>query len=153
MNAYNYCGISTYFPRHFKVYEFVDSDTYNKFGENSLWMIDNRMLWTMDRVRELFNKPVIINNWAFAGNRKWSGIRYSGTPYYSKTSQHSFGRAIDFLVDGINASEVRKYIINNPNKEEFKYITTIEDFEGMEWIHIDCRTLHPNQKRYFIIKP
>jgi uncharacterized protein YcbK (DUF882 family) len=138
---------------HFTIKEFVDPETYKVRGEQSIALIDWRMLWTMDMIREYFNKPITINNWHINGNREWSGIRYSNSPYYSQYSQHSYGRAIDFLVQDIESSEVRKTIINNVNEEAFKYITTVEDFEGMEWIHIDCRVLTNNQSRYLIVKP
>jgi len=139
--------------KYFKVQEFVDRATYNKFGDGAILCIDWRMLWTMDAIREYFGKPITINNWCFGKEREWSGIRYSGTQYYSQYSQHSFGRAIDFLVNGINASEVRKTILKNPDEQSFKYITTLEDFQGMSWIHIDCRVLRQNQGRFLIVQP
>lgn len=138
--------------KHFKVQEFVDKQTYNKRGDNAISVIDWRMLWTADAIRDYFNKPLTINNWFNGGDREWSGIRYSNSPYYSQFSQHSYGRALDFLINGIDSVEIRKTIINNPNEEAFQYITTIEDYIGMEWVHIDCRVLRDNQNRFLIVK-
>jgi hypothetical protein len=138
---------------YFKTQEFVDKNTYNKLGDSAIWCIDWRMIWTMDAIRTLYDKPIIINNWHIGKDREWSGIRYEGTPYYSRYSQHTYGRAIDFLVAGVDSAAVRKTIINNPHIEAFKYITTIEDFEGMSWVHIDCRLLVNGQNRFFIVKP
>jgi hypothetical protein len=138
---------------HFKVQEFVDKDTYNKRGDASISCIDWRMLWTMDSIRDYFRKPITINNWHIGKEREWSGIRFVESQYYSKLSQHSFGRAIDFIVSGIDSAEVRKTIRDNPNEDAFKYITTLEDFSGMSWIHIDCRVLRSDQSRFLIVEP
>lgn len=145
--------MDTYQLQHFKVQEFVDKDSYSQRGDAAISCIDWRMLWTMDNLRTYFGKPIIINNWYFGKDREWSGIRFSGTPFYSKYSQHTFGRAIDFLVTGIESASVRKTIIDNPTEEAFQYITTLEDFKGMDWIHIDCRVLRSNQSRFLIVEP
>jgi len=139
-----------YRPVKFKAYEFVDRNTYNKFGEDSLKVIDIRMLITMDRIRNYFGKPIIINNWKSGGNREWSGLRIYGTPYFSTYSQHSFGRAIDFIINGIDAQEVRNVIKKSSMITTFEYITSIEDFVGMNWIHIDCRNWDKTNKGLLI---
>ena len=128
-----------YKPIFFKPYEFVDKATYNKFGDNSLFLMDYRILITMDKIRSYFNKPITINNWKTGGNREWSGLRIPSSPYYSIYSQHSHGRAIDFIVKDIDASKVREAIKNNLHIEAFEYITAIEDFKDMSWVHVDCR--------------
>ncbi len=145
--------MNQYTLKHFTIEEFVDSETYKTREEQSIALIDWRMLWTMDMIHEYFNKPITINNWHINSNREWSGLRTNNSPYYSQYSQHSFGRAIDFLVKDIESSEVRKTILNNIDEEAFKYITTVEDFEDMSWIHIDCRILTDNQSRYLIVQP
>lgn len=65
-----------YEPKHFIVQEFVDSISFSERGKKAISVMDWRMLWTADAIREYFNKPVIINNWHTGGNRRWSGIRY-----------------------------------------------------------------------------
>lgn len=142
-----------YEPKHFIVQEFVDSISFSERGKKAISVMDWRMLWTADAIREYFNKPVIINNWHTGGNRRWSGIRYKESPYYSSYSQHSFGRAIDFYIEGMDSADVRAEIINNPYENAFKYITTLEDFDEMSWVHIDCRVLRNDQERYLIIQP
>ena len=153
----NYCGYThnnmyQYIPKHFKVQEFVDPDTYKVRGDAAISVMDWRILWTADAIREYFTVPLIINNWCYGGDRQWSGIRYSNSPNYSQFSQHTYGRAIDFIIKGVDASNIRKEIINKPNEKAFQYITTLEDFSGMGWIHLDCRVLRKEQKRYLIVK-
>jgi hypothetical protein len=139
--------LTSYTPKYFKPYEFVDRETYRIRGARSLQLIDVRLLWTMDAIKEYFGVEfsVTINDWYWGGKREWSGLRTYGSPYYSPYSQHSFGRAIDFLISGHNANYIRLCIKKDPNNPAFKYITAIEDFEGMTWIHIDVRTW--NKKR------
>jgi uncharacterized protein YcbK (DUF882 family) len=137
--------------RNFSVQEFVDPISFSKRGKKSISIMDWRMLWTADMIREYFDKPMTINNWHTGGNRKWSGIRYENCANYTPYSQHSYGRAIDFLIKGMESADVRKEIMNNPDEEAFKYITCIEDFDGMSWVHIDCRVLRDTQERYLIV--
>ncbi|MFW6247426.1 MAG: hypothetical protein ACOC22_04635 [bacterium] len=142
-----------YAPKNFKVQEFVDRETFDKRGKRALSVIDWRMLWTADAIREYFDKPIIINNWHLGGDREWSGIRFENSPYYSRFSQHSFGRALDFVIPEMSAYDVRMTIINNPNEKAFQYITALEHYDTMSWIHIDCRILIDNQERFFVFKP
>jgi len=151
----DFCGKSFnmygYVPKHFKIHEFVDPATYRARGDKAIALIDWRMLWTMDAIREYFDVPITINNWFWGGPRKWSGIRYANSDEYSQFSQHSYGRAIDFVSAKMVAAEMRKKIMDNPNEEAFQYITTIENFTNMNWVHIDCRVLRQEQKRYLIV--
>ncbi len=76
-----------------------------------------------------------INNYHWNGDRQWSGLRTHASMYYSETSQHSFGRAIDAVFSDYTAEEVRLYIRNNLGF--FPYIKGIED--DVKWLHIDVR--------------
>ncbi len=140
-----------YKPEHFKTQELVDPIIYAKRGEKSLMLLDNRILLTMDLIKHYFDmKSVIVNNWLWEGDRQWSGLRIPESPYYSNTSQHSYGRAIDFYIKGMESKDVRKEIIANADHENFKYITSMEDFDGMSWVHIDCRNWDKKNKGMLI---
>lgn len=79
--------------KHFRVKEFACKD-----GTDSV-MIEDSLVWTLEKIREHFNKPVIIN----------SGYR---TPDYNKRvggslcSQHILGKAADIHIDGVDPSIV-----------------------------------------------
>lgn len=131
--------------KHFKIQEFVDKKTYNKFGEFAYAFIDDRIISVLHRLREDIERPIIINDWSWGGKNQWRGLRTIDSEYYSKYSQHSFGRAVDFDVKGMDAKEVREYI-----KE---HIHNYSEIKGMEedvnWVHIDVR----NQDKFKTFKP
>ena len=140
-----------YKPIYFKPEEFVDRATYNKFGDNCLLVMDIRTLITMDRIRAYLNKPITINNWKTGGNREWSGIRTCGSPFYNQYSQHSMGRACDFIVSGMDSQSVRNLIKAAPSTvTAFEFITAIEEFSGMSWVHVDCRLWDKTNKGIFV---
>lgn len=133
-----------YKPKHFKAQELVPKHIFELRGEKSLELIDERVIITLDTLRELLGKPITVNNWLWGGNRNWSGLRtagfYSSIEAFEKSlSQHKYGRAVDFLVKGMSADEVREFIYKN--KEKFPYITFIET--EISWVHIDVRNCVP----------
>jgi len=122
--------------KHFKIHELVPEHIYIDYGDSAWKFIDSRLIETIDKLKEHFNLgKMTINNYAWKGDRKWSGLRTPESPYYSETSQHSFGRAVDIVFSDYSAEEVRNYIINNPH--EFPYIKGIE--LNVDWVHIDTR--------------
>jgi hypothetical protein len=128
--------------KYFQPYELVSKDVYYKFGDNSIWFIDVRILITLDNIKEYFgiDKSIIVNNWYWDKKLQFRGFRPIDCKEGSEYSQHKFGRAVDFNIIGLNDNDVRKEIIKNQHIPSFKYITTMEDFTDMNWIHIDCRT-------------
>ena len=76
-----------------------------------------------------------INNWLWNGNRNQSGLRSDDSKYYSPTSQHSFGRAIDCVFSIYSVDEVREYLIQN--QDEFPEMKGIEN--KVSWLHVDVR--------------
>ena len=76
-----------------------------------------------------------INNYMWGGDRGWSGLRTKDSSYYSPTSQHSLGKAIDCIFSAYDVEEVRQYILNNP--DEFPHIGGIE--LNVSWLHLDVR--------------
>ena len=106
-------------------------------NELRLWaMFDEKLLETIDTIKAKFNYgSMTINNYKWGGNREWSGLRDSSSSYYSKTSQHSLGKAVDCVFSRYTTDEVREYILNNP--DEFPYVGGVE--LETSWLHIDVR--------------
>jgi hypothetical protein len=149
--------MKNYKPKWFKTQELIHPEIYRKWGEKSLMFMDVQILWTIDQIREYFAflgyEGVTVNDWCFGGERKFSGLRPFNSEIGASMSQHKFGRAIDFLVKGLSATEVRKIILDNQKEEAFKYITRMEDFAGMSWVHIDNANLVIPQDEIFIFNP
>lgn len=124
-------------PKYFSVQEFVPRAVYNALGDERSWQVmDERILQTAYSLRVRYGK-MTINNWHMGGDREWSGLRLPESPFYSKTSQHSFGRAIDVLFADVSAEDVRMDIRSRLDDPAFKFITSIE--LGTSWLHADCR--------------
>jgi len=122
--------------KYFKIYELVPEHIYNKFGENAWRFIDEKLIITIDALKENFpNGTITINNWKWGGDRNWSGLRTPESPYYSQTSIHSLGKAVDMIFSDYSSDEVRTYIKNN--LDVFYLIRGIE--ENISWVHIDFR--------------
>jgi hypothetical protein len=128
-----------YVPKHFILQEYLPPVLYqllvNRKRLSSGWeLLDDRLLRTDDQLRERFGK-ITINNWVWGGKRLWSGIRTFGSPYYSVTSQHPYGRASDKLFLESSIDDVRAYILDNP--DEFPHLTSLE--LDTAWLHSDTR--------------
>lgn len=123
--------------KHFKIHELVPPSIYTLRGEKAWELIDSRLITLIDAMREEFGSAT-INNYKWGGDRQWSGLRTPDSPYYSKTSQHTFGRAADLLFKDHTADAVRKAMIANPDKWlAICPNITLED--DVSWVHIDVR--------------
>lgn len=123
-----------YITKHFEVQELVSPDIYEVRGPKAIELIDERVLITLDKLRETFG-PCTVNDWLFSGDFCQSGLRTIEAPEFTQTSQHTFGRAMDCKFRDNSAQEVRLRVIEN--KPLFPYITFIED--DVSWFHFDVR--------------
>lgn len=128
-----------YKPKHFKLHEYLPPDLYKFLADRNMlsagWsLLDDRLLRTDDQLREKFGK-IKINDWHWGGIRLWSGLRTPDSPYYSLTSQHTFGRGSDKLFLEADVNTVRQYVLDNP--EEFPHLNSLE--MGTDWLHSDTR--------------
>ena len=126
-------------PKYFKAHEFIPPSIYKKWGERSFMFMDERVLNLADAIRKELG-PLTVNNYYWGKDRKWSGLRNPDSPYYSQTSQHTFGRAADGILRDISTDDARAAIksgaINN-TLEELGCGLTLED--GVSWLHFDVR--------------
>lgn len=137
-----------YKPINFKPQEFMPEKVYNELvaaGADPMIVMDPLIVYTIDKIRDHFKKSITINNWLFQKD----GFQFRGfrPRWYTQTaaqySQHYFGRALDFDIDGMKAEEFRSYLKLNPKLDAFSYITACE--KNLTWIHIDCRPTRRNQ--------
>lgn len=128
-----------YKPLHFATQELVSRQTYLDRGEKALQLFDDRLLRLIDYLRDKFGRAT-INDWQYGGNNEWRGLRTPDSPYYSKYSQHSFGRAFDIIFKDYTAQEVRDWLKNNAL--EWQLATGLKSVTceaGVSWLHIDLR--------------
>ena len=126
--------IEYYKPKHFAAHELVPPAVYSDRGEKSFELIDVRVLITLDTLRDHWG-PLTVNNWYWDKDRLWSGLRTPESPYFSKYSQHTFGRAADCIFKKVNADIVRQDILKHPDK--YPFINFIET--DITWLHFDVR--------------
>lgn len=123
--------------KYFRLEELVPESLFKKYGEKCWDFLDPRLLESIDTIKERFPKGTItINNWLWNGNRNWSGIRTEDSPYYSFSSMHSWGKAVDMIFKSYTPDEVRQDIIDNP--ELYPHIKGLE--MNISWVHIDVRS-------------
>jgi len=123
-----------YIPEYFIAEELVPPRVYNYKKELSWELIDDRVLITLDQLRDEYGS-ITVNNWKWGGDREWSGLRTPDSPWYRPYSQHTFGRASDCIFNDTNVKKVRKDILDNP--ERFPCINSVE--LQTSWLHFDVR--------------
>ena len=130
-----------YRSKYFNIKELVDKETYQSTPEWKLWLgFDSRLLILIDFLREEIGVPITINDWSWGGSNQWRGLRSPKSPYYSRWSQHSYGRAVDMIFKGIDADTIRLKIKELMNQGKLKHITTtVTVEEGVSWVHLDVR--------------
>lgn len=116
--------LDEYIPKHL-------FDSYNVAV--LVGMLDKRLIESDQKLRNYFGY-VTINNWRNKGGRTASGIRTLNMPYYSPTSQHSFGRASDKVFKDVHAAEVRSYI-----RKHWKELGISAIENNVNWVHTDVR--------------
>jgi hypothetical protein len=116
--------------------EYIPRELYEKYKGREgvlITLLDRRLVLSDQMLRDVFGS-VTINNWWIGGDRNWSGLRTPDSPYFSQTSQHTFGRASDKIFTNTNASEVQAYIL-----DRYRDL----NITGMEletsWVHTDVR--------------
>lgn len=139
----DYKGNKMYYkPEYFELYELLPKGIYNKYAkthETALWgLFDERILWTADQLRKRYGR-MTVNTWKWGGNHQYRGYRPGNCKIGAFFSQHKYGRGLDPVPVECKAQDIRDDIKDDPYKEEFQYITCIEEFEGMSWFHMDSR--------------
>lgn len=133
--------------RYFRIEELVTREIFKARGEKAWELIDERVVITIDKLREKFG-PIIINTWHQGGVLDERGLRNflhaEGTEY----SQHKFGRACDCSFKAVTAEEVRQYVLKS--YDEFPYITCVE--RDVSWFHFDVRN-HNYPMQIMVVSP
>lgn len=125
--------------RHFKLYELLPKELY--IDEDMGWdLFDERILRTIDIIREIVGVKLICNNWYWKGKRNWSGARNKNSPDFRIGSCHSIREdrkvmALDVISPAMSAAEMRRLIVQRHT--ELPCPIRIED--GVSWLHVDVK--------------
>lgn len=92
---------------------------------------------TMDKVRELLKRPIIVNVWIRPKFANISGHPKNGQNYNkfiggASKSAHKLGRAVDFHVKGMDCRTARGLLISKLKELDIR----LENIDG-PWLHID----------------
>lgn len=137
-----------YKPIHFQAYELVDKELYELLGNNALRLYNQDLLKDLDSLRENLNRKITVNDWYWGGIWSQRGIRTIKSKTGESTSQHMQMNAIDFVVEGMTAKQVRKHI--RDNRELYPAITRLEG--KVSWVHIDGKNILPRKSIYTFYK-
>ncbi|MBO7735033.1 MAG: hypothetical protein J6S67_20895 [Methanobrevibacter sp.] len=128
--------------KYFSLKELVSPAVYNHFGTFAWNFLDEGMLRDLDLLRELWKKPLIINNWQWGGTYKESGFRCNQDSIVKEKkrpycSAHCLGRGFDVKPEIIeDCKDLYKFIQLNYHK--FGSISRLEDCKSAPtWCHID----------------
>lgn len=158
---------------NFNLREFVPKETYEKWGNRSIWFIDQRLFSVAELYKSLFLKEfkklypdvidvlIIVNNWHVGGPYNFRGYRPPNCTEGAGESQHRFGRGFDCDViivfkNGIKKEAeyalVHKIIRDNWDQLNRAGLTTVEDVSiAATWLHSDTR--NTGIETLLIVKP
>ena len=119
-----------YRPPNFTLRELVSKRTLDKYGEKAWEFLDERATRNLQFIRDNLG-PTIVNTPIYQ-YRGFDAIEFRKSGY----SQHNMGRGFDYIVRGMTAEQVRKWVIENQNRfpEPNMWIEVIDTHN-----HIDVR--------------
>jgi uncharacterized protein YcbK (DUF882 family) len=124
--------------KNFRLEEFVGPKAFKERGNNSIQLIDFKNIVIAQFIRDWFDAAMTINDWYKQGKFTERGLREIDSTTGARYSQHRFGRAIDFTLQGFTAAEIREEILKNQLAFMAKGLTCIEA-DTPTWVHVDCR--------------
>lgn len=137
--------------KNFTIEELVPPEYLRDIDYDTLWMLfDDRLLWTADRLRNRYG-VAYINDYKWGGNSIESGLRDFNTTTGAQFSSHKFGRALDPEFRDADVYSIRQDILDNPQDEDFKYITELE--LDISWLHFGTRNWDKEKYGILTFKP
>jgi hypothetical protein len=136
--------------KYFELYELVDRNTFQKWGENAWNLLHPDALDALDGIREFFGVPVIVNNWYGGGQLQFRGYRPADCMIGTLNSYHKRGMAFDSNIKGFDSEDARQIIIENRDNPLLIKIQRMENY--VDWIHFDIGSLTKEQNRIYLFK-
>ena len=136
--------------KYFTIEELVDKETFSLLGNQAAKLIDERLIKTIDRIREILDVPLICNNWHWGGSRDQCGFRTKKSKVGSENSYHKLGLAVDLISTKMNAKEMREKILQNENMLPYPIrIEKWDDSGEINWLHVDLGNNSCNKIYFF----
>jgi len=129
-------------PKHFALEELVCPHAFKVHGEMAWQFFDERILMTLDFLRDKLTSEIYVNNWDSGGNESQRGLRCVLCELVKDAvkddicycSAHLRGQAMDITVKGMTTAQVRLWIVSNPSVLPFP-VRLEKKTNG--WNHID----------------
>lgn len=102
---------------YFTAKELVDKSTYLMYGERALNLFNLIILKRLNKIREKFGRPIIVNNHKM--NLQYCGLRSLDCPIGAKRSIHKQGRAFDLHAKDIASLRGLLYLLRGAPKTFF----------------------------------
>lgn len=137
-----------YIPKHFKIYELVDRETFSRYGTRAFQFFNPLALEMIDGIREYFGASVTVNDWFWGGKFQWRGLRTKWCEVGADYGMHRFAGAFDCDIQGLPAHEARKRILDDKDHPLLKNINCMEN--QVNWVHADVRNI---ESRILLVDP
>ena len=136
--------------KYFTIQELVSPEIYELL-ENDAWkLLDQKLIETIDFIRESLGIPLICNNWHWGGSRKNCGMRSKTCTTGAKKSLHKSGQAVDLISTKMSAKEIRNKL--EQIQDELPYPIRVEKWDDngeLSWVHIDTGNTKGNKLYFF----
>ena len=134
--------------KYFDITELVDREVYAIHRVRAWKFLDETMLHCLYLIRVGLNRPITVNT----TNMQQRGLRHNLSSMVRRKdsiylSAHMLGKAVDFDVKGMDAEEVREWIIDNADM--FPCKIRLENKKGgkpISWVHLDTIQEPQNDK-------
>ena len=132
----------TYRCTHFSIKELVSPIVYDKWKEQSWMFFDENVLQDLDKIRETYGSPIIINNWATG--LKQCGLRSNMDEMVKskKTlylSAHTMGKGFDLHCFYGHNNKLWQHCYNLIKSKKLKAFKRLEDIKNTNgWTHVDA---------------
>ena len=126
---------------YFGIKELVSPIVYDKWKEQAWMFFDENVLQDLDKIRETYGSPIIINNWA--KGLKQCGLRSNMDEMVKskKTlylSAHTMGKGFDLHCFYGHNNKLWQHCYNLIKSKKLKTFKRLEDIKNTNgWTHTD----------------
>lgn len=144
-----------YIPKWLELYELLPPEEYTladyenpKENQPGWYKLDERLLITIDVIRDIIGEPLICNTWFQDGSRRYSGLRSRNCKIGAFMSMHKEGKAADLICRKYTGEQMRQMIVENQDKLPFP----IRIESNVEWLHFDLKDMDYKGKKIYFFK-